>query len=400
MKTKKRMLLVAVTLLVALPAPIWLAAQEQKSKPPRYTITDLGTLGGPGTNSAAYGINREGWLSGSGNLSVGGPQHSFLWYGHPPLVDLGTLGGPACAGCNSEAGGPNASGESAIISETAKSAYEGEDFCSFGTHQQCLAAVWRNGKMTALPTLAGGQNSQAYDLNHQGQIVGFSENGIQDSTCASSIPSQVLRFEAVIWEPNGRIEELPPLHGDTVAFAFGINDQGQVIGTSGLCSNTSLPPVNPNGAHAVLWERDGSVVDLGTLGGPHNVADAINDRGEVVGTSTSSKDGNIHAFLWTREKGMQDLGTFPGAIATVPPCCRTINDRGEVVGFSIDSMFNFRAFLWRDKKLIDLNTLIPTDSPLYLQQALSINDAGEIVGQGVTKSGELHAFLATPCEHE
>jgi probable HAF family extracellular repeat protein len=48
--------------------------------------------------------------------------------------------------------------------------------------------------------------------------------------------------------------------------------------------------------------------------------------------------------------------------------------------------------------MMDLNTLIPSGSPLYLQEALSINDAGEIVGQGITKDGEFHAFLATPCD--
>jgi probable HAF family extracellular repeat protein len=71
-----------------------------------------------------------------------------------------------------------------------------------------------------------------------------------------------------------------------------------------------------------------------------------------------------------------------------------------VVGFSIDGMGNMRAFLWKDKALMDLNTLIPAGSPLYLLAAYSINDAGEIVGQAVTKSGEFHAFRATPCDRK
>ncbi len=48
---------------------------------PRYTITDLGTLGGAGTNSTATDINFVGWVAGSSNLTAGGPQHAFLWYG-------------------------------------------------------------------------------------------------------------------------------------------------------------------------------------------------------------------------------------------------------------------------------------------------------------------------------
>jgi probable HAF family extracellular repeat protein len=132
------------------------------------------------------------------------------------------------------------------------------------------------------------------------------------------------------------------------------------------------------------------------LGSPaNNVATSINNRGEVVGTSVSSKDDNIHAFLWTKDTGMRDLGTFPGAVLTVPPCCNTINDRGEVVGFSVDGGGNSRAVLWQHKVEMDLNTLIPADSPWYLQQASSINDVGQIVGSGLI-NGNVHAFLATP----
>jgi probable HAF family extracellular repeat protein len=83
---------------------------------------------------------------------------------------------------------------------------------------------------------------------------------------------------------------------------------------------------------------------------------------------------------------------------TVAPCCHTINNSGEVVGFSIDgTTFNSRALIWRDKVPVDLNTLIPKNSPWYLQSALSINDAGEIVGYG-SINGNVHAFLAVPRE--
>jgi probable HAF family extracellular repeat protein len=118
----------------------------------------------------------------------------------------------------------------------------------------------------------------------------------------------------------------------------------------------------------------------------------------VVGTALSAKDGTIHAFLWTEDTGMQDLGAFPGAVATVAPCCKTINDAGEVVGFAIDGMGNFTALVWQNKVPVDLNTLVPAGSPWYLQNACSINDAGEIAGQGLI-NGEVHAFLATPIHH-
>jgi probable HAF family extracellular repeat protein len=273
----------------------------------------------------------------------------------------------------------------------------GEDFCGFGTHRQCLGAIWKNGAMEALRPLHVGDNSQAYWTNNRGQVVGLAENGILDSTCGAATPFQVLRFEAVMWGPNGKIHELRPLQGDTVGFAFGINDNGEAVGTSGLCSNTSLPPANSMGPHALLWEEDGSPIDLGNLGGTApNVATSINDRGAVVGASQFT-DGTIHPFLWTRATGMQDLGLPAGDFVSLAPCCNTINNWGQVVGFSFPGpLGSSRAILWQNKVPIDLNTLIPKDSPWYLLDAESINDAGQIVGYG-TINGNVHAFIATPC---
>jgi probable HAF family extracellular repeat protein len=400
---KSRLLFTAslLTFLALLAMPVGLAAQEPKPKPARYAVTDLGTLGG--TYSYAYGLNNAGVVAGGAatQSQTGGLfQTAFLWYrGH--IVDLGTLGGPDCPDCNSEAGGPNANGESPILSEIAETDPNGEDVCAFGTHRQCLAAVWKDGSLRALPTLPGGNNANPFWINNRGQVIGFSENGTLDSTCIAATPFQVQRFEAVIWGPNGEIRKLRPLEGDVVAFGFGINDKGQAVGSSGLCSNTALPPfaAGPQAAHAVLWEKDGSPHDLGGLvsGGTINIPGGINDRGEVAGGSQSS-GGAPHAFLWTRDTGIRDLGTLPGDFLSAAPCCNTINNKGQVVGFSLPGpLGSGRAFLWQDGVMTDLNALIPKGSPWYLLDALSINDDGQIAGYG-TIGGNIHAFLATPCD--
>jgi probable HAF family extracellular repeat protein len=366
---------------------------------PRYTVTDLGTLGGAGTNSNAFELNNAGWVSGSANLVSNGPQHAFLWYAGGKLKDLGTLDGAACPTCNSAANGPNPSGQAAIASETSTMDPNGEDFCGYGTNRQCLGAIWKNGALTSLSTLPGGNNATAVYLNNPGQVIGIAENGTSDPTCAALTPFQAIRFEAVMWGANGQIQELAPLPGDTVGFTQGMNDNGQVVGTSGLCSNTSPVGQNIGGAHAVLWDTNGSPTDLGHLPGvppgAYNVATAINNAGEVVGPAAAA-DGTIHAFLWTKATGMQDYGTLPGAVATLPPYSRAINNNGQMVGVSIDgTTFNERAVIWQGKVPVDLNTLIPANSGWLLNCAQSLDDAGVIVGFG-TINGAVHAFVATP----
>lgn len=72
-------------------------------------------------------------------------------------------------------------------------------------------------------------------------------------------------FEPVIWGPNPhKIRELSLLKGDTVGAAMAINDNGQAVGVTGTCSNTEIPPFTA-APHAVLWEKDGTVHNLGNL---------------------------------------------------------------------------------------------------------------------------------------
>jgi probable HAF family extracellular repeat protein len=404
---KSRSVYAPLGLLVVLAMPAGSIARAQGPKPATYKITDLGTLGG--ANSFAYSINDSGMVAGGANTAGQNDfvaQTAFLWYGGKP-ISLGTLGGSECPDCSSEGSAASANGSVALLSETAAADPNGEDFCEFNvnrpnrTNHQCLAAVWRNGGLTALPTLPGGNNAEAFFLNKRGQVVGVSEIGIPDATCAT--PNQVRRFEGARWAPDGTPTALAPLQGDTVSFAFTNNDVGQAVGLSGLCSNVILPPFVPGGPsapHAVLWDADGTPHDLGNPpgGAGNNVAVGINNRGQVTMNSVMSDD-TIHAFVFANGVP-QDLGTYPAAaFITVAPCCNNVNDLGQIVGFSIDSSFNQRALLWqsKDQAPVDLNTLIPADSPWYLLSPGGITNSGEIAATAVNlNTFELHAVVVSP----
>jgi probable HAF family extracellular repeat protein len=128
---------------------------------------------------------------------------------------------------------------------------------------------------------------------------------------------------------------------------------------------------------------------------------SINNRGVVTGQSVLPGNLTFHPFLWSRETGMLDLGVLPGDLVGAG---LAMNNNNQVVGASVSApglaTGNPRAFLWQSGVMADLNSLIPADSPLYLMTAFAINDAGQIAGFGVTGSGDVHGFLATPATSE
>jgi probable HAF family extracellular repeat protein len=247
--------------------------------------------------------------------------------------------------------------------------------------------------MTQLPTL-GGANSQAARINSQGVVTGFAENQTPDLACP---PPQEFQFKPVTWD-KGKIQELPTLPGDPEGIANWNNDTAQVVGASGICATFNLNlgfPFQP--IHALLWQN-GTVTDLGNLGGTGHgagiMASGINNLGQVVGFSDMPGDTSFQGFLWTKDKGMHPLGTLPGDVSSV---AISNNDAGYVAGLSLDADFNPRAFLWQNGVMTDLNTLTPAEGSLFLLTACSINSSGQIIGLAMHKgTGELHGYLLSP----
>jgi probable HAF family extracellular repeat protein len=349
-----------------------------------YQVTDLGTLH-DGYFGCTMGLNNHGWtetqygLLESGKLVKG---RLAINVGGSTL-DLGTLGGPN-SWDNPFGGEVNDRGELVGYSETSVPDPDGEDVCGFGTGLICRPFLWKNGHMSALPTL-GGNNGQASAMNNHGQITGFAENGIVDSTCPPNKTNNRIQLP-VLWE-NGKAQALPTLIGDTDGEANAINDLGQAVGNTGTCGGATN--------HAVSWENGAAsqLFDYGTFA----LAFGINDQGQIVGMVGSPETPTFYAALW-QNGAITNLHTLPGDFAAI---ASGINNHGQVVGSTLDSSFNWsHAFIWQDGVMTDLGTMFPSTANLLPTMANQINERGQIVGMGTVLSGphtgETHAFLATP----
>jgi probable HAF family extracellular repeat protein len=105
-------------------------------------------------------------------------------------------------------------------------------------------------------------------------------------------PRRAFRFDA----NTGEVIELGSLGGKTGSSnARGINNSSLIVGES----------ATTNGIHAVRFELDGSITDLGTLGGEGSSAADINDHGDIGGPGSKFErelEGFSPPGRWSNER--------------------------------------------------------------------------------------------------
>lgn len=258
-------------------------------------------------------------------------------------------------------------------------------------------------------------------LHDQGQLT-FVEGSdgalVKDFNDAGDVLVGVPLTPAIFWH-DGRYQEAPKM-----SLVYRFNNQGVMAGNASFNSET----------HAALWDN-GTITDLGTLGGAYASATDVSDNGFVVGESTLNPNNwdKHHAFLWANGE-MKDLGTFGGDTSYA----YVVNNLGHVLGSAEDDNNVFTPFFYdgvkkrrlpiigsatlspRDMNNLDeiagsssVGAFISTQGRSYLLMNLldasregwdrlddivSINDAGDVTGTGYFH-GNRKAFVARRISH-
>ena len=280
---------------------------------------DLTTLGGDNSWTNYGGINDRGEAVGMAETSVPDPNgedmcafhtqktcRPFLWRdGH--IMGLPTLGGN-----NGQAAAINNREQIVGISETTAPDPGCPPSKQPGT--TVLPVMWERGEVRALPTLPGEPDGFVQGLNDRGQAVGAT------GTCTS------FAIHAVLWE-NDHAFQLADL-GHTGSNAYAINNHGQAVGYVSTTDGSTIV--------ASFWEDGarGAVTNLGILPGDGAAfATGVNNRGQVVG-STFNSQGWSRGFIW-HDNVMTDLNTLISKDSNLSIIAASnINERGQISGMA------------------------------------------------------------------
>jgi probable HAF family extracellular repeat protein len=249
----------------------------------------LGDLGGGTAHASA--INDSGEVVGESSLA-NGAIHAFRWSATGGMQDLGSP-----QGGTSLATSINSNGEVAGLTYAANGSTVHAFFWSPST-----GAV-------DVGTTNGYTLSYEFALNDNGEVVGY-EYG------------SGVGFSAFQWTQAAGIQALAGF-GYNDAWARAINDSGQIAGYAAYPNKYE---------HAALWSPDGSIQDLGTLSGDSSSSALfINRTGHIAGYSRPTNCcGASRSFFWTAA-GIVDIGLLPKH-----PNARSIpaglNNRDQIVG--------------------------------------------------------------------
>jgi probable HAF family extracellular repeat protein len=302
-------------------------------------MTNLGALGV--SWGAATSVNELGTVVGDA-IWPSGSRHAFRWTAAEGMVDLGTL--PPVVGCPSPeppwsaATAINDLGQIVGVSTNCQGVlhavlWDSDTIIDLGTLGGDIASVLENPYIRSAPE----------DINELGQVVGWSWTADgerypflitpQDSDGDGTPDKWAERDEREVREglpmvTNLLMTNLGTLGGTTGNVANAINNLGQIVGVSTI--------LGPQGdsliSRAFFWE-DGVMMDIFAPDSESvSLALDINDLEQVVGQTDIWSTTGSRAFLWTPTDGATDIGSVGGANCYSESRANAINNINQAVG--------------------------------------------------------------------
>jgi probable HAF family extracellular repeat protein len=268
------------------------------------SMHDLGTLGG--ASSFATAINENDIVVGRSAVA-NGDTHAFVYRSWTGMEDLGTLGGNY-----SDAAAISNSGIAVGTAEASAGDYCGKPVTWDTNNGNSISTLPELPPNPLLPC------SHPMAINDSGVIAGNSAGkavrwiggqietlySIERTNCwgADINSAGEVLIQCVGWTPrgfvwhNGQVTEIENW-GTSTFSVNAINDQGVVVGYG----------QRPDGSFAAFSWDNGVLSDLATFGGYANASD-ISESGVIAGEATIN--GSMHAVWWNWNGQIEDLGTL------------------------------------------------------------------------------------------
>ena len=325
---------------------------------PQYQIFDIGVVQVGDSASQGFGVSPGGIAVGR-SFQANGTQ-AFTWTLNGGIVGLPNLSGRSYCVSNS-------ANDSGIVVGTGATT-------AFGSGR--LPVVWQNGVVSQLPLPVGETLGDANSVNASNVAVGSVDGGSNQRGVIYSGGSATVITQTTA-------------NGSFFLTAFGVNDSGRIVGQG-------IDPGNAARNVGIVYDIGQNVAfEVGALPGLNGaLAFGVSNNGYVVGASMLNQ-GPGSPFIWSDQGG---IVAIPLATGTSEGSARAVNSAGWVVGDD-SSAFSI-PFLYDGTTTYRLADLIPPNSGWDLSMntsssALGISDDGVIVGTGV-HNGETHAYAMVP----